>query len=126
MSWQTYVDSNLVGTGKVAKAAIFGLDGSLWATSADFKVGGEEVKNLIAGFADTDNIAAKGLYFEGVKFVLLRSSADSIYARQGANGVCCCKTAKAVIVGYYNENIQSGDCTVTVEGLADYLRNSGF
>ena len=38
MSWQTYVDTNLVGTGKVQKAAIFGLDGSQWATSAGFTV----------------------------------------------------------------------------------------
>jgi profilin len=38
MSWQAYVDDNLVGTGKVAKAAIFGLNGSLWATSPDFAV----------------------------------------------------------------------------------------
>lgn len=38
MSWQTYVDTNLVGTGKVQKAAIFGLDGAQWATSAGFTV----------------------------------------------------------------------------------------
>lgn len=38
MSWQAYVDTNLLGTGKVQKAAIFGLDGSQWATSAGFTV----------------------------------------------------------------------------------------
>ena len=38
MSWQTYVDSNLVGSGKVQKACIFGLDGSPWASSAGFSV----------------------------------------------------------------------------------------
>jgi profilin len=38
MSWQTYVDSNLLGTKKVAKAAIFGHDKSQWATSTGFSV----------------------------------------------------------------------------------------
>lgn len=38
MTWQAYVDDNLIGTGKVAKAAIFGTDGSLWATSAGYNV----------------------------------------------------------------------------------------
>lgn len=38
MSWQTYVDSNLVGTGKLNQAAIHGHNGGLWATSAGFSV----------------------------------------------------------------------------------------
>lgn len=38
MSWQGYVDTNLVGTGKVSKAAIIGLKGGVWATSQGFTV----------------------------------------------------------------------------------------
>lgn len=38
MSWQGYVDTNLVGTGKISQAAIIGLKGGVWATSADFNV----------------------------------------------------------------------------------------
>lgn len=33
-----YVDSNLVGTGKVARAAILGQKGGVWAASAGFTV----------------------------------------------------------------------------------------
>ena len=29
MSWQSYVDTNLVGTGKVSRAAILGLKGGV-------------------------------------------------------------------------------------------------
>ncbi|KAG0290913.1 profilin, required for normal timing of actin polymerization in response to thermal stress [Linnemannia gamsii] len=81
MSWKAYVDDNLVGTGKVAKAAIFGLDGSLWATSSDFKINEVEAKKLIAAFNDVSDIAAKGLYLEETKFVFLRNPDNSIYAR---------------------------------------------
>ena len=38
MSWQGYVDTNLVGTGKVSEAAIIGLKGGVWATSPGFNV----------------------------------------------------------------------------------------
>jgi profilin len=38
MSWQTYVDSNLVGTKKIAQAVIVGHDGNQWAASKGFAV----------------------------------------------------------------------------------------
>jgi len=38
MSWQEYVDNQLLATGKIAQAAIYGHDGSLWATSPGFAV----------------------------------------------------------------------------------------
>jgi hypothetical protein len=33
-----YVDTNLVGSGKIAKAAILGLAGGVWASSAGYTV----------------------------------------------------------------------------------------
>jgi profilin len=38
MSWQTYVDQNLVGTGTVTAAGIYDLAGNPWAYSAGFAV----------------------------------------------------------------------------------------
>lgn len=38
MSWQAYVDNNLVGTGNVTQAAIYGTNGAQWATSPGFQV----------------------------------------------------------------------------------------
>ena len=38
MSWQAMVDTSLLGSGQVTKAAIHGLNGSPWATSAGFSV----------------------------------------------------------------------------------------
>ncbi|KAG0046055.1 profilin, required for normal timing of actin polymerization in response to thermal stress [Gryganskiella cystojenkinii] len=127
MSWQSYVDNNLVATGKVSKGAIFGLDGSQWAVSTGFSVDADEVNKLVAAFDSIDGVAAGGLFLGHKKYVLLRNDPGrSIYARLGSTGVCCVKTSQAVIVGYYDENIQSGDCTVIVEALADYLRSVGY
>ena len=38
MSWQDYVDKQLVASGFVNHAAIIGNDGALWAKSANFNV----------------------------------------------------------------------------------------
>lgn len=39
MSWQAYVDNNLVGTGFVSQAGIYGINGGgVWASSAGFTV----------------------------------------------------------------------------------------
>ncbi|KAI1307875.1 profilin, required for normal timing of actin polymerization in response to thermal stress [Mortierella claussenii] len=127
MSWQAYVDNNLVATGKVSKGAIYGHDGSLWASSPGFNVGGAEVQKLVAAFADESDIAANGLYLEGTKFIFLRKPRDEvIYARHGASGVVCVKTKQTIIVGYYDESIQAGDCNTVVENLAQYLVNSDY
>ncbi|KAF9315737.1 hypothetical protein BG003_002684 [Podila horticola] len=126
MSWQAYVDTNLVGTHKVSKATIIGLDGSLWATSAGFQVGGDEAKKLVAAFSSSDDAFSSGLFIEGKKFVTLNADANVIRARSGATGVICAKTSQCVLIGYYNENVQAGDCSVVVENLAEYLRNSGY
>lgn len=38
MSWQSYVDDQLISTKMIKHAVICGHDGSIWASSADFKV----------------------------------------------------------------------------------------
>ena len=39
MSWQEYVDTQLVATGQVSQGALLGVtDGSLWASTPDFMV----------------------------------------------------------------------------------------
>jgi hypothetical protein len=37
--WMALVKNNLVGTGKVSKAAIVGMDGTIWGLSDNFGVG---------------------------------------------------------------------------------------
>ena len=38
MSWQAYVDTNLISTGSVTAAGIYDLQGNPWAYSAGFAV----------------------------------------------------------------------------------------
>ena len=82
MSWQAYVDSNLVGTGKLNKAAIHGHDGSLWATSKGFSISSQEAQTLSKAFKDASEIRASGLHLASVKYFTLRADDRSIYGKK--------------------------------------------
>ncbi|PPQ85120.1 hypothetical protein CVT25_004220 [Psilocybe cyanescens] len=126
MSWQTYVDSNLLGTGKVAKAAIIGLAGGVWASSPGFTISPEEQKAIIAGFGTPDAIQASGVRLAGQKFFTLSVVDRTIQAKKGADGAVIVKTKQAVLIAEYTGPIQAPEVTPTVEGLADYLISVGY
>jgi profilin len=82
MSWQAYVDNNLVGSKQLEKAAIHGLDGAKWATSAGFAATQAEVKAIVAGFSKPDAIRNSGITAQGVKYFTLQAGDRSIYGKK--------------------------------------------
>jgi profilin len=90
MSWQAYVDTNLVGTGKLTQAAIHGHNGALWATSAGFsvffftklKINATEMAALTKAFSDPSGIRANGLHVAEVKYIALRADDRSVYGKK--------------------------------------------
>ena len=52
MSWQEYVDAQLVQTGMVAAATITDHAGNPWAASAGFNVDPADAAKIAAGFTD--------------------------------------------------------------------------
>ena len=81
MSWQGYVDTNLVGTGKVTTAAIIGLKGGVWAASPGFNVSPEEQQAIIKGLDDPTPLQASGVYVNGKKYLTLQANPRSIYGK---------------------------------------------
>jgi len=126
MSWQQYVDNNLVGTHNVTKGAIYGTDGSKWAISPGFNVAPAEVKALITAFKDPSGLRANGLHLANEKYMVLKTDERSIYFKKGAGGGAAVKTGKAILIGLYDDKIQPGNCTNVVEKLADYLIEQGY
>jgi len=126
MSWQAYVDNNLVGSKCVVKAAIHGIDGSKWATTPGFTVSLDETKKLAASFKDATGIRSNGLFIGGQKYFALKADDRSIYGKQGSSGVACVKTGKSILIGVYDDKIQPGQATSVVEKLADYLIEAGY
>eukprot|EP00013_Stygamoeba_regulata_P004662 CAMPEP_0177639906 /NCGR_PEP_ID=MMETSP0447-20121125/6265_1 /TAXON_ID=0 /ORGANISM="Stygamoeba regulata, Strain BSH-02190019" /LENGTH=65 /DNA_ID=CAMNT_0019141953 /DNA_START=1011 /DNA_END=1208 /DNA_ORIENTATION=+ len=62
----------------------------------------------------------------GAKYMTIRAEANSVYGKRGPGGIVCVKTGQALIIGVYDENVQPGQCTATVEKLGDYLRDQGY
>ncbi|KAH8681473.1 profilin [Xylariales sp. PMI_506] len=131
MSWQAYVDSSLVGSGHIDKAAIISAAGdSVWSTSAGFTLKPEEMKNFAAILSGSDDAKTKafadGIHAAGERFVAFKIEDRSIYGRHGRTGIVVVKTKQAILVGHYGESVIAGNATSTVEALADYLVKAGY
>ncbi|KAF8638456.1 hypothetical protein AX17_002190 [Amanita inopinata Kibby_2008] len=126
MSWQAYVDTNLVGSGRVTKAAILGLQGGVWASSAGFTLSPEEQKAVVSAYANQGRTQSSGLRLAGNKYFTLSVNDRSIYLKKAADGAVIVKTKQAILVGLYSAPIQAPEATPIVENLADYLISVGY
>jgi len=125
MSWQAYVDSSLVGSGNVDKAAIVSAAGdSVWASSAGFSVSSPEMKIVVAALAGgqaAEKLWSEGLHIAGERYVITKAEGRSIYGRKAKEGIVICKTNQAILIAHYGETVMAGNAATTVEQLADYL-----
>ncbi|KAL1747154.1 profilin [Schizophyllum fasciatum] len=126
MSWQAYVDTNLVATGKIAKAAILGQAGGVWAASPGYTLSADEQKAVLSAFNDPATVQGQGLRLAGQKFFTLSINERSIYLKKAADGAVIVKTKQAILVAEYVAPIQAPEATPVVEGLADYLISVGY
>jgi profilin len=127
MSWQSYVDTSLLATGKIDQAAIFSAAGdSVWAASPNIKVEPSEVQTLISGFKNSEPLHASGIHISKVKYFCIHAEDRSIYGKKGKEGIVVVKTKQAILVAHYPETVQPGEAATVVERLADYLIGVGY
>lgn len=79
-----YVDTNLVGTGKISRAAILGQQGGVWASSAGYTLSTEEQANLCKIHNDPAAAQANGIHAAGQKFLCIRADDRSVYGKKQA------------------------------------------
>lgn len=128
MSWQEYIDLNLIGSGFISEAIILSSsDGVTWASSNNFELGEGELEVLLKSFDDPTSICSNGLYIMGNKYLVLKSDDRSIYARKGSIGICAVRTEQSILLSLYDaQKCQPGDANKTVEQLADYFISVGY
>lgn len=126
MSWQSYVDDQLLAAKTVSKACIAGHDGNIWATSEGFAATAAELKFIISNMGSTDVFAMNGLKIAGVKYMFLSGDDKIIRGKKGTSGVHLMKTVQAVIISIYEEPIVAEQCATTTEKLGDYLVSVGY
>ncbi|OQE46095.1 hypothetical protein PENCOP_c001G05952 [Penicillium coprophilum] len=132
MSWQDYVDTILVGSGHIDKAAIISAAGdSIWAASPDFQLKPEEMKDcalLASGDSSAKDKAIKsGLRIGGMFYFILHIADDGlILAKFGNSGVAVAKGKQAVIIGHHDERQNPSEAVSVVARLADFLKYKDF
>jgi profilin len=123
-SWQAYAD-NLTAQGLV-KAAVFGPDGGVWAKSANLNLSTQEAVTTAQLFNNPGQAQAAGIQVDGVKYLVIKADARSLYGKKGTGGVVLVKTTQAVVLGIYDDKLQPGKATTVVEKLADSLIENGY
>ncbi|KAE8329910.1 profilin-1A [Aspergillus sergii] len=126
MSWQSYIDSNLVGSGKFSRAAILGQQGGVWAASPGYELSTEEQKEVTDAHNNLSHTMSSGLKLAGQRFFYTSADTRSIYLNSQAGGAIVLKTKQAIIVAEYAAPIQAVEAAQQVESLADYLISVGF
>ncbi|CAF2156767.1 unnamed protein product [Brassica rapa] len=133
MSWQTYVDEHLmcdVGDGQghhLTSAAIIGLDGSVWAQSANFP---QVTLCLLLDHAyeTMDTLSLNYFFafsytFNGQIYNHLISGVRNLVSKlkNVISGITIKKTGQSMVFGLYEEPVTPGQCNMVVERLGDYL-----
>ncbi|KAF7035352.1 hypothetical protein CFC21_046244 [Triticum aestivum] len=131
MSWQTYVDEQLlcdIDGQRLTAAAILGHDGAVWAQSEPFpEVKPEEITAVINDFDEPGSLAPTGLFLGGTKYMVIQGEPGAVIrGKKGSGGVTIKKTSLAIIIGIYEEPMTPGQCNMVVERLGDYLLEQGF
>lgn len=126
MSWQDYVDKQLMASRCVTKAAIAGHDGNLWAKSEGFELSKDEIAKIVAGFENQSLLTSGGVTLAGNRYIYLSGTDRVIRAKLGKVGVHCMKTQQAVVVSLYEEPIQPQQAASVVEKLGEYLMTCGY
>jgi len=121
MSWQNYVDKQLMGAGLVLKAVIAGHDGTVWAKSTNIEPTRDELVKLASSFSDQSSLTMSGVYMGGEKFIYLSGTDKVIRCKKGKTGMHCMKTLQAVLVAVFEEPVQHPQVSSVVETLGDYL-----
>jgi len=126
MSWQSYIDDQLMNTGFVKNSAIAGHDGNIWASNAGFNVTTSELKKLLDNYENQDQLAMNGAKFADQKYMFLSKNDRVLRFKKQTSGVHCIKTVQALIVCVYEEPTVPEQCASVTEKLGEYLISVGY
>ncbi|KAG1786933.1 profilin [Suillus plorans] len=133
MSWQAYVDNNLVGTKKVTQAAILGKAGGVWAKSSDITISAEEQKAITAAFTNKAAVQASGFRIANQKYFFLSSDTYGddpdlivVQGKKQTDGAVLAQTKQAILVVTYIYPQTAQDAGLLVTNLGAYLASQRY
>lgn len=137
-TWKDYVESFLIGSGMVSKAAIFGSEkrdrlGTVkseitlneWAASKGFFVGSSEVVSIWRSFTDPTEIRANGMVVGTDTYTCIRADSDLIVGRTAEGGCIISRAKHLLVIAVFDDPFQA-NCWNMVLKLVTFLRDHGF
>ncbi|CAJ0574907.1 unnamed protein product, partial [Mesorhabditis spiculigera] len=128
--WDSYINSLTEASPCIERAAIVGVDGSVWArTEGDkqFAATEAELKTLVTGFNAPEKVPARGADLEQIHYVVPRADEAVIFGKRDKTGFFAAKSQKAVLIAIYKGDSAEGSTVRTaVEKLAEYLSSTGY
>jgi len=128
--WNAYIQTLLDSSQHIKKAAIIGLDASVWARSEgdrEFRASDAELKKLVAQFNDLTNVPTNGTDLETVHYIVPRTEDNLIFGKKEKTGFFAAKTKQAILVAVYEGEAAAGsEARTAVEKLAKYLEDIGY
>ncbi len=125
MSW----DAHLAKLNAAVKchAALHGTDGVQWAGHAQLALPADEVKYIIAGFANPNSLFASGPKVLTVKHMATRADDHLIILKHGTDGLVAVKTAKTVIFCKFSENdVTPANANIATQNFGEYMKGIGY
>lgn len=136
MSWESYIDNLILHAKDVAgadhcdKAAIVGLDGSMWTSGAkNLCLTGDEIQKISACFkaGDFTYLQTNGVHIAGIKYQFLRADPKLVLAKKKEHGALTLQLTKtAIVIAHCPEGCQQGNTNKAVGVIADYLEGQGY
>eukprot|EP00668_Euglena_longa_P001211 GGOE01001436.1.p2 GENE.GGOE01001436.1~~GGOE01001436.1.p2 ORF type:complete len:127 (-),score=38.70 GGOE01001436.1:149-529(-) len=125
MSWQTYVDINLMGNGHNQHAAILSRgDGKLLAASSGFHIAPDEVEQLGQLLRSPQEAMRGSVTLAGSAYPIKKAERDALHGRQGPISCCVAQSKECIVVSVSRETgTEAGP--VVCEGVRDFLVCSG-
>jgi profilin len=126
MSWQEYIDKNLMGSGELKHACIADHEGNLLATSPGFKISPHEVRAITKLLSTGDQVISTSMIIEGALYLTLRVDGNVFYGRKNLTTCVCIKTKQLLVIGTNNDHVQPGRAANIIGRFADELGPRGF
>jgi len=126
-SHKAYVDDQLIGTGKIVRAAIVGKQGGVWASSQGYNLAKDEQNFLTSTlFTNPGEAQSHGIQLGGTKFMTIKAEPDEVIGRKGDRGVFIVPTNLALLVAEYEAPTPAGDASLVIGKLAAYLKSVNY
>lgn len=125
MSWQDYIDGQIMSDGHVKHAAIIGLDGDIWAKTANFEISTSEAETFATNYSNVSHFYANGIVIAKTKFFFLSATERVVRGKKSKEGIHCIRTETAIIIATYEEPVTAGHVANIIESLGEYLISYG-